>query len=222
MSYDPFADDDKPLEVPFPSHDELDALEASLADNDDDVQSAIAYAPQQTYTPGERVEHDVCGKTVLVKKDGTLAAHKCEPKPQRGNRLETLPDRKSPIRPRTREFAVGVLSWCVEEGSATVLARPFGCDPGDVPTDLPDAEAQIGTPLDLLWPEIPDGARKFIDKLADNADVIDCGIAWFEWGRNISRWAREQRRIQTQLVQARQPQAGYGQVVPFIAEQQEG
>jgi hypothetical protein len=166
----------------------------------------------------------ICGKDVRVKKDGHLISHKCEPKATRGTRLETLPERKSPMPPRTRDFAVGVVAWCVEEGSARIVARPFDADPDDVPTTLPDADTMVGTPLDLVWPEIPKGAQDFISKLADNADLLDCGIAWFEWIRTVSKWTRDQRTIQRRLTESgARPESG--QVypfVPFVPEAEDG
>jgi len=71
-----------------------------------------------------------------------------------------------------------------------------------------------------MWPEIPEGARKFLDKMADNPDVLECGVAWFEWGRNISRWARQRRHVQQQIMQSRNPASNMGgQVMPFQAVQ---
>lgn len=204
-------DDDGFIDTPL-----LEDGFAEIATAKDSV-IAIGDAPQaaaQIGTPGENVECVTCGKSVRVRKDGQLGSHKCEPKAQRGTRLENLPERKSPMRPRTRDFCVGVVSWCVEEGSARVLARPFDADPDDVPTDLPDADAMVGTPLDLLWPEIPKGAQSFIDKLADNADIIDSGIAWFEWMRTVSKWTRDQRALNRQLTQSTAPADG-GILVPF-------
>jgi hypothetical protein len=199
------------LEIPeLPSLEELDALEdlqsAGSTSFDQLPEGFDTQTPVQKGKPGENTECNICGRNVRVRKDGTLGVHKCEPKAQRGNRLETLPDRRSPMKSRTRDFCVGVISWGVEESAAWAIARPFDADSDDVPTELPDADVMIGVPLDIVWPEIPKGAQAFIDKLAENADVIDCGIAWFDWMRTIGKWSRDQRKTQRQLMEAN----GYG------------
>lgn len=202
--------DSEMLDIPLPDMADIETLEMeqelSLPSDDMWVNLQQSSAEQQRGTPGETVECQICGKNVRVRKDSTLGVHKCEPKAQRGNRLETLPERRSPMKARTKDFCVGVLSWTVEESSAWIIARPFDADPDDVPTELPDADAMIGVPLDIIWPEIPKAAQSFIDKLAENADVIDCGIAWFDWMRTIGKWSREQRRTQQRLMEAN----GYG------------
>lgn len=181
---------------------EDDALDIPVAydDVETDVTQIDDTPPPQTGKPGTTVECVECGKKVRVRKDGQLSMHACDPKAKRGNRLDKLPDRKSPIKSRTKDFAVGILSWAVEESSASVLARPFDADPEDIPTDLPDADIMVGVPLDVVWPSIPANVQAFIDKLADNSDVIDCGLAWWEWSRQISRWTREQRQLKRALM----------------------
>lgn len=204
------------LDIPLPDVEDIDALalEQELELPTDNATTREI----QRGTPGDTVECNICGKNARVKKDGTLAVHgKCEPKAQRGNRLETLPDRRSPMKSRTRDFCVGVLSWGIEESSAWVIARPFDADPDDVPTELPDADAMIGVPLDIIWPEIPKAAQSFIDKLAENADVIDCGIAWFDWMRTVGKWTRDQRKIQRRLMEANGHAANQSQGTPLSA-----
>lgn len=203
--------DSELLEIPeLPTAEEIDSLEESSFELPTDKATS---GPAQRGKPGENVDCNICGKSVRVRKDGTLGVHKCEPKAQRGNRLETLPDRRSPMKSRTKDFCVGVVSWGVEEAAAWAVARPFDADPDDVPSELIDADVMIGVPLDIVWPEIPKGAQAFIDKLAENSDVIDCGIAWFDWMRTIGKWTREQRRTQQKIMEAN----GYGTSKPATA-----
>lgn len=213
-------DDAGGLSVPVPDLDIINEIEVSEgAELTDHPAEPTAVA--QTGKPGATVECEICGKKVVVKADGFLRSHKCEPKAQRGNRLDTLPERKSPISGRTRDFMVGVISWGIEESAAHTLARPFNADPDDVPTELPDADLMVGVPLDMVWPEIPKAAQQFLDKIADNADVIECGIAWFEWMRTIGKWTRTQRMINETRREmgnngADTASGSVGELIPFI------
>lgn len=220
---DLFAEDDSgALTVPSPDDDIVTEIAGAegYVNNDIPNTSDVHDERPQTGKPGDSVECRICGNKVGVKRDGYLRVHKCEPKPQRGNRLETLPERKSPMKSRTRDFSVNMIAWCVEESTAHVLARPFGADPSDVPTELPDSDVMVGIPLDMVWPEIPKAAQQFLDKLADNADVIECGIAWYEWMRTVGKWTREQREINRQRLgmnnETNAPGTTGGQLVPFI------
>jgi hypothetical protein len=214
--------DSEVLEVPELTEDTLNALEeveaeASAPPNTD--------TPTQRGEPGSQVECEVCGTSVRVRRDGELSKHKCEPKAQRGNRFDHLPTRGGKAPRKARDFVIGVAAWCVEEGSAHVLARPFDADPSDVPSELPDAAEMLGPPLDLVWPSIPDSAQKFIETLADNSDLISCALMWGDWMRTLNRWTREQRAYQRQLTEQERQRGstqfaatdGPGRVVPFTA-----
>lgn len=222
---DLFAEDsDGTLVTPLPDDETLEEIESAESYVNNAIPDSHDQSTPQSGVPGTTVECEICGKRAKVKRDGMLGAHgKCEPRAQRGNRLEKLPDRKSPIKSRTRDFAVGVLSWGIEEATANALARPFDADPREVPTELPDADVMVGVPLDMLWPEIPKAAQAFIDKLADNSDVIECGMAWFEWMRTVGQWTREQRMMNRQIQEVNTNGAqvstgtpGNGTVLPFI------
>lgn len=185
------------LDVPELTDDALQAMD----DQHDDTMSSEVRNEETTQRgePGSQVACEVCGKTVRVRRDGELSKHKCEPKAQRGNRFDHLPDRRSATPRKVRDFGITVLAWTVEEGSAHVLARPFDADPDDVPTELPDAEGMIGPPLDLLWPNIPDSAQKFIAACADNSDLIACALAWGDWIRTLGKWTNDMRKYQQSL-----------------------
>lgn len=183
------------LHVPELTDELLDTLDAEA------LESTQETPQEQTGEPGSQVECDVCGRTVRVRKDGKLSVHKCEPKAERGRRLDTIPSPRPKTPRRAREFTIGVLAWAVEEGSAHALARPLGADPADVPSDLPDAEGMIGPPLDLVWPSIPDSAKKFIEACADNSDLIACALAWGDWLRILGKWTRDQRAYNQRLSQ---------------------
>jgi hypothetical protein len=209
------------LDVPELTDDSLRETErqlnaASQAEADDE--------PTQRGEPGSSVECETCGRSVRVRKDGTLGKHNCIPKAQRGNRFTHLPERRKTAPTKVRDFAITIVAWGVEEGSARALARPFDVDPDDVPTDLPDAEGMLGPPLDLLWPNIPDNAQKFIAACADNSDLIACVLAWGDWMRTLGKWTRDMRAYHQQLVE-QERQSGptqfaatdgvTGRVVPF-------
>ena len=206
------------LEVPELSDADIDRIEQELSS------TTIEETVPQKAEPGSSVECETCGKTVRVRRDGFLTTHKCEPKSQRGNRLDHIPERKIVTPKKVRDFGIALISYGVEEGSASVLARQYGVEPEEIPTELPDAEAMIGPILDIVWPSIPDQAQAFIGKLADNADIIDCALAWWDWMRTISKWSREQRRYQQRLMSEREAHAtsqpagtfdGWGSVTPF-------
>lgn len=219
---------DEALHVPTPSESES-VLEVPALSDMDIERTEREYLqqetppPLQTGVPNSSVECETCGKTVRVRKDGQLSSHKCDPKPQRGNRLDDLPQRKIVTPTKVRKFGIALIAYGVEEGAASLIARPFGADPDDVPSELPDAEGMIGPPLDLLWPSIPKAAQDFIGKLADNADLIDCALAWADWLNTLRKWTNEQRRVQNALLHEREAHAtsqpegslGYGTVVPF-------
>lgn len=208
------------LDVPELTDDSLAAMEQV-----EQEQQEAADAPEaQRGEPGSQVACERCGKTVRVRKDGLLSTHKCEPKAQRGNRFDHLPERRSSTPRKVRDFGITVLAWTVEEGSARVLAKPFGANPDDVPSELPDAEGMIGPPLDIIWPHIPDPAQKFIEAVADNSDAIACALAWGEWLRTLSKWTSDMRKYQHSLAE-QERQSGptqfaatdgvVGRVVPF-------
>lgn len=203
------------LEVPELTSEVLDAMmeaeaessqSQSLSDNADDTETPEA----QRGAPGSQVECETCGKSVRVRKDGYLSVHRCEPKAGRGDRFTDLPKRKRTTPPKVRDFGINVLAWAVEEGSARAVARPFGVDPADVPSELPDAEGMLGPPLDLLWPSIPESAQKFIAACADNSDLIACALAWGDWLNVLGKWTREQRAINQQLAEQQRRSNGYG------------
>lgn len=202
--------------------------DGSLQAMDDEQQEAMSSdagttdAPTQRGEPGSQVVCEICGRTVRVRKDGELSRHKCEPKAARGNRFTHLPERRNTSPRKVREFGITVLAWAVEEGSAHALARPFGVDSDDVPTELPDAEGMIGPPFDLLWPNIPDSAQKFIAACADNSDLIACALAWGDWVRTLGKWTSDMRKYSQSLGQENsggqaQSQAANGgpRLVPF-------
>ena len=209
------------LDVPELTDDALAAMEQEESEQRE--QADNTQEPQRG-EPGQQVACERCGKTVRVRKDGLLSSHKCEPKAQRGNRFDHLPDRRSTTPRKVRDFGITVLAWTLEEGSAHMLARPFGANPDDVPSELPDAEGMIGPPLDLLWPNIPDPAQKFIAALADNSDLIACALAWGDWARTLGKWTRDMRDYQKSLAE-QERQSGptqfaatdgvVGRVVPF-------
>ena len=214
-------DDGDVLEVPEFTASTLDAMEAEA----EAQEQAQDYEPpqEQRGVPGSFVECEVCGRSVRVRKDGALSRHKCEPKAQRGNRFEHLPQRGARAPRKVHDFLVTVVAWGVEEGSAHALARPFGVDPDDVPTELPDAEGMVGPPIDLLWPNIPDSAQAFISACADNSDLIACVLAWGDWLRILGKWTRDQRAYQQSLAEQERQHGptqfaatdGIGRVVPF-------
>jgi len=222
------------LEVPVPTDDVIGRIGAGSRRETPQFHteptpsfepSETQESPQQRGEPGSFVTCEICGRDrIRIRKDGLLATHKCVPKATRGNRFDELPSRTSVAPSKVRKFGIAIIGYAVEEGAAAVLARPFGTDPDDVPSDLPDANAMIGPPLDIIWPSIPKAAQQFLEKCADNADLIDCAIMWIEWSRTLSKWTREQRSFQQRLMNERnvsyatQPQGpfdGFAAVVPF-------
>jgi hypothetical protein len=189
------------------------ASEAEAADDE----------PKQHGEPGSQVDCEICGRNVRVRKDGTLSKHVCNPKAARGNRFDHLPERRNTAPRKVRDFTITIAAWAVEESSARVLARPFGVDSDDVPTELPDAEGMLGPPLDLVWPSLPDSAQKFIAACADNSDLIACALAWGDWLHTIGKWTSDMRKYQQTLVEQEKQNGpskfaatdGIGRVVPF-------
>ncbi len=218
--------DDEILEVPELTGDSLTEIETALTpDKASSVTPDGVEDGRQRATPGSEVACDICGKPVVVKRDGYLRQHKCEAPAQRGTRLEKIPPRRPPTPQRVREFSIGVIAWAVEEGTASTIGRAVGCDPAIVPSELPDADDMIGPPLDLIWPSIPDAAQRFIAKIADEADLIACGIAWWDWLRVLSKFTREHRAYNQRIAQEREAHGPTqftgeastvgGRVVPF-------
>lgn len=177
----------------------------------------------RTYEPGTMQACPTCGKTLKVRKNGTLGAHKCEAPPTRGERLKNIVTGSRPVTPKkVRNFTIAVTASGVESGVAHILARPFSADPDDVPSDLPDPDGMIGPLIDTAWPQIPRGGQKFIETLADNSDLIACFLAWADYFQTLGKWTREQRAFQQMVQQERVNNGAYdatgeafGRVVPF-------
>jgi hypothetical protein len=209
------------LEVPELTDDSLRETERQLTATAE--ADATTEQPTQRGEPGSQVDCEICGKSVRVRRDGELSKHVCTPKAQRGTRFLHLPERRTTAPRKVRDFAITIGAWAVEESSAHALARPFGVNPDDVPTDLPDAEGMIGPPLDLLWPNIPDSAQKFIAACADNSDLIACALAWGDWIRTLGKWSRDMRAYNQSLIEQEKQNGptqfaatdGVGRVVPF-------
>jgi len=177
------------------------------------------------YEPGTQQECPTCGKSVRVRKDGTLGLHKCEPKPNRGERFLGISNTRPVTPKKVRQFSIAIVATGVESGTAYLLARPFGVEPEQVPTDLPDAEEMIGPLMDVVWPQIPKGAQNFLSTCADNSDLIACFLAWADWAKTLNSWVQEQRAFQKRLLNERNSSGTFdttgtvdgfsGRVVPF-------
>src|SRR4051812_3301803 len=79
------------LDVPELTEDSLRETERQLSDTSE----VEASEPTQRGEPGSNVECETCGRSVRVRKDGTLGKHNCIPKAQRGNRFTHLPERRT-------------------------------------------------------------------------------------------------------------------------------
>jgi hypothetical protein len=142
-------------------------------------------------TPGKSTCPD-CGKLLTITAAGELRKHKCV------NDISTAPSGggshgskvKRPRTPSTvRNLGVAVIGAGVENGTAYAVGQWVDCPPSQVPADLgADADVMIGPILDAIWPRLPKRGQRIIKALADESDLIMCGMAWWEWGKNLKEW----------------------------------
>jgi hypothetical protein len=161
----------------------FDDLEISAVSNDVYVQED---------TPGKSTCPD-CGKLLTITAAGELRKHKCVNDISTADSGGGSHHKATVKRPRTpstvRNLGVAIIGAGVEYGTAASLSRWVDCHPSEVPADLgDDADVMIGPVLDAIWPRVPKRGQRIIKALADESDLIMCGMAWWEWGKNLKEW----------------------------------
>jgi hypothetical protein len=130
-----------------------------------------------------------CGKLLTITAAGELRKHKCV------NDVPTTRNAQGSKakRPRTpstvRNLGVALIGAGVEYTTAASVSRWVECTPAEVPADLgDDADIMIGPILDAIWPRLPKRGQQIIKSLADESDLIMCGMAWWDWGKALKQW----------------------------------
>lgn len=166
-----------------------------------------------------------CGGRFKVTADGKITGqHKC-PGVRTVSGGSKSPTRRAgkgklDLPPETvRELMRALIGAGAEYAAVGVVARYVPMAAGDVPDEvvnLPDDKAMIDPVLNAAWPQIPKKAQKVITRIADEKDLLAAAFLWWEWSRDLRRFAEEAHRL------AQQQGVGLSVVPPFMMPATEG
>lgn len=172
MADDPFAD-----------------FAASVIEVDPSVASAID--AKADLEPGSRQPCPDCGKVLTVTRLGALRSHKCvreiEGGPIRRGRRGNGGGRRTAAPKGVYTLAVACGEGVTEYSASRYVARAAECDLNVAKqiTKLSNvdggSDALFGPLINAIWPELPKGAQKTLEAIADHSDLIACAFAWADY-----------------------------------------
>jgi hypothetical protein len=153
-----------------------------------------------------KIDCDACGGRFTKNRDGSIRRHKCADgittvSNVKGTRVSRKGGKKH-APDAVRKLGVAVIASGVEWSADAVISRAVPCEPADVPSELPDADAMVGPIVDALWPQIPPAAQSALIRIADQSDLIACVFMWMEYGRTLKVWTETARNARIEQEKA--------------------